>query len=58
MDAWTFDQDRIDRCCTHVIREDGSLDSFCRHYGQIAPGAIYPIYERQPRMGRARAKMG
>lgn len=32
MDAWTFDQDRIDRCCTHVIREDGSLDSFCRHY--------------------------
>ena len=34
MDAWTFDQDRIDRCCTHVIREDGSLDSFCRHYGK------------------------
>ncbi|MFO0828103.1 MAG: radical SAM protein [Phycisphaerales bacterium] len=32
MDAWTFDQDRIDRCCTHVIRADGSLDSFCRHY--------------------------
>lgn len=32
MDAWTFDQDRIDRCCTHVIGEDGSLDSFCRHY--------------------------
>ncbi|MFO0873606.1 MAG: radical SAM protein [Phycisphaerales bacterium] len=32
MDAWTFDQDRIDRCCTHVIRRDGSLDSFCRHY--------------------------
>jgi uncharacterized radical SAM superfamily Fe-S cluster-containing enzyme len=34
MDAWTFDQDRIDRCCTHVIREDGSLDSFCRHYAR------------------------
>ena len=32
MDAWTFDQDRIDRCCTHVIRSDGSLDSFCRYY--------------------------
>jgi 7,8-dihydro-6-hydroxymethylpterin dimethyltransferase len=32
MDAWTWDQDRIDRCCTHVIREDGKLDSFCRHY--------------------------
>jgi hypothetical protein len=32
MDDWTWDQDRIDRCCTHVIREDGRLDSFCRHY--------------------------
>lgn len=32
MDAWTFDQDRIDRCCTHVVRQDGSLDSFCRYY--------------------------
>src|SRR5206468_7889647 len=20
MDAWTWDQDRIDRCCTHVVR--------------------------------------
>ena len=27
MDAWTWDQDRIDRCCTHVIRSDGSIDS-------------------------------
>ncbi len=32
MDAWTFDEDRIDRCCTHVIRPDGRLDSFCRYY--------------------------
>lgn len=32
MDAWTFDQNRIDRCCTHVILPDGRLDSFCRHY--------------------------
>src|SRR5436190_22116653 len=32
MDAWTFDQDRIDRCCTHVIRPDGKLDSFCHYY--------------------------
>ena len=22
----------IDRCCTHVIRPDGELDSFCRYY--------------------------
>jgi hypothetical protein len=33
MDAWTWDEDRIDRCCTHVIRPDGELDSFCRYYG-------------------------
>jgi hypothetical protein len=32
MDAWSWDQDRIDRCCTHVIRPDGKLDSFCRYY--------------------------
>jgi len=32
MDAFTWDEDRIDRCCTHVIREDGRLDSFCRYY--------------------------
>jgi hypothetical protein len=32
MDAGTWDQDRIDRCCTHVIRPDGKLDSFCRYY--------------------------
>ena len=38
MDAWTFDQDRIDRCCTHVIRPDGRLDSFCRHYLERSVG--------------------
>ncbi|EEF62415.1 radical SAM protein [Pedosphaera parvula] len=32
MDAFTWDEDRIDRCCTHVIRPDGKLDSFCRYY--------------------------
>lgn len=32
MDSWTWDEDRIDRCCTHVIRPDGMLDSFCRYY--------------------------
>ncbi len=32
MDAGTWDDDRIDRCCTHVIRPDGKLDSFCRYY--------------------------
>jgi uncharacterized radical SAM superfamily Fe-S cluster-containing enzyme len=36
MDAWSWDEDRIDRCCTHVIRPDGSLDSFCRYYSGFA----------------------
>ncbi|GAA5484292.1 radical SAM protein [Haloferula sargassicola] len=36
MDSWTWDQDRIDRCCTHVIRPDGRLDSFCRYYANGA----------------------
>ncbi len=42
MDAWTWDQDRIDRCCTHVIREDGKLDSFCRHYSGF-PDLQHPV---------------
>ncbi|MEM9017918.1 MAG: radical SAM protein, partial [Verrucomicrobiota bacterium] len=32
MDDRDWDEDRIDRCCTHVIRPDGKLDSFCRYY--------------------------
>jgi uncharacterized radical SAM superfamily Fe-S cluster-containing enzyme len=36
MDASTWDEDRIDRCCTHVIRRDGKLDSFCRYYSGFA----------------------
>jgi uncharacterized radical SAM superfamily Fe-S cluster-containing enzyme len=36
MDALTWDDDRIDRCCTHVIRPDGRLDSFCRYYSGFA----------------------
>jgi 7,8-dihydro-6-hydroxymethylpterin dimethyltransferase len=36
MDAVTWDEDRIDRCCTHVIRPDGKLDSFCRYYSGFA----------------------
>lgn len=32
MDVWTYDQDRIDRCCVHVVGENGKLESFCRHY--------------------------
>ena len=36
MDAATWDEERIDRCCTHVIRPDGKLDSFCRYYSGFA----------------------
>lgn len=32
MDAHSWDDDRIARCCTHVIRPDGKLDSFCRYF--------------------------
>ncbi len=42
MDAWTFDQDRIDRCCTHVITPDGKLDSFCRYYAGRDAKLILP----------------
>ena len=42
MDAWTWDQDRIDRCCTHVIRPDGKLDSFCRYYSGFSDALPAP----------------
>lgn len=32
MDERSWDQHRIDRCCTHVIRPDGTLASFCQYY--------------------------
>ena len=38
MDAASWDEDRIDRCCTHVIRPDGKLDSFCRYYSGFSAG--------------------
>lgn len=31
MDAYTYDQDRIDECCTHILRPDGTSVSFCQH---------------------------
>lgn len=30
MDAYTFDQDRAEECCVHVIRPGGKAVSFCR----------------------------
>jgi uncharacterized radical SAM superfamily Fe-S cluster-containing enzyme len=43
MDAGTWDEDRIDRCCTHVIRPDGKLDSFCRYYSGFADTRPAPL---------------
>ncbi len=31
MDAWTYDQDRIDKCCVHIIAKDGTPVSFCEY---------------------------
>ena len=30
MDAYTFDEERADECCIHVIRPGGEAVSFCR----------------------------
>jgi uncharacterized radical SAM superfamily Fe-S cluster-containing enzyme len=29
MDAWTYDQDRVDQCCVHVLDKGGNPVSFC-----------------------------
>ena len=29
MDAWTYDQDRIDQCCVHILDGNGNPVSFC-----------------------------
>ena len=29
MDAWTYDQDRVDQCCVHILDADGHPVSFC-----------------------------
>ncbi|MEO0974698.1 MAG: radical SAM protein, partial [Pseudomonadota bacterium] len=29
MDAWTYDQDRIDKCCVHILDDEGTPVSFC-----------------------------
>jgi 7,8-dihydro-6-hydroxymethylpterin dimethyltransferase len=31
MDAYTYDQDRVDECCVHVIRPGGQAVSFCQY---------------------------
>jgi uncharacterized radical SAM superfamily Fe-S cluster-containing enzyme len=29
MDAWTYDQDRVDQCCMHILDQQGNPVSFC-----------------------------
>ncbi len=29
MDAWTYDQDRVDQCCVHILDKNGNPVSFC-----------------------------
>jgi hypothetical protein len=31
MDAYTYDQDRIDKCCVHIVARDGTPVSFCEY---------------------------
>ena len=31
MDAYSYDQDRIDKCCVHIIAADGTPVSFCEY---------------------------
>ena len=42
MDAWTYDQDRIDACCVHILDPEGNPVSFCEY------NAV-----NRPRMGAA-----
>ena len=47
MDAWTYDQDRIDQCCVHILDNRGNPVSFCEfnainrprlQHGNVASG--------------------
>ena len=37
MDAYTYDQDRIDKCCVHIISSDGTPISFCEYNAVTRP---------------------
>ncbi len=42
MDAWTYDQDRIDKCCVHILDDDGNPVSFCEFNAINRAGAAMP----------------
>ena len=31
MDAWNYDQDRVDQCCIHILDNDGNPVSLCEY---------------------------
>jgi uncharacterized radical SAM superfamily Fe-S cluster-containing enzyme len=37
MDAWSYDQDRIDACCVHILDPDGNPVSFCEYNAVTRP---------------------
>jgi 7,8-dihydro-6-hydroxymethylpterin dimethyltransferase len=37
MDAWTYDQDRINKCCVHILDEDGTPISLCEYNAVTRP---------------------
>jgi uncharacterized radical SAM superfamily Fe-S cluster-containing enzyme len=39
MDAYTYDQDRIDQCCVHILDPDGQPVSFCEYNAVNRPRA-------------------
>ncbi len=40
MDAWTYDQHRVDKCCVHILDDDGNPVSFCQYNAVNRPSAI------------------
>jgi uncharacterized radical SAM superfamily Fe-S cluster-containing enzyme len=44
MDARTWDDDRIAACCTHVVKKDGKLDSFCHYYSGFPESGMNLIH--------------
>ena len=40
MDAYTYDQDRIDACCVHIVASDGRPISFCEYNAVTRPRGL------------------
>jgi uncharacterized radical SAM superfamily Fe-S cluster-containing enzyme len=49
MDAWTYDQARIDECCLHIIQPDGEPISFCEYNVRVrGQETLVPLKRRRP----------